>query len=73
MLTKDVEIPEEDFIKRGRMKKSPFKMTEEELEAWNREMSAGIREYLFSIGQPLVYAKDGQYVAEHADGRIELL
>jgi hypothetical protein len=34
---------------------------------------AEAKKHLFSIGQPLVYEKDGNMIAEFADGRIENL
>lgn len=64
-------IKEEALIKKGVMKKKPFDMTDEERAVWEKESSERTRAYLFSIGQPLVYEKDGQMVAEYADGRIE--
>lgn len=64
-------IKEEALIKKGVMKKKPFDMTDEERAAWEKESSERGRAYLFSIGQPLVYEKDGHMVAEYADGRIE--
>lgn len=67
----DIIIKEETLIKKGIMKKSPFEMTDEEKEAWKSEASERARAYLFSIGQPLVYEKNGQLVAEYSDGRIK--
>ena len=64
-------IKEEALIKKGVMKKKPFDMTDEERTVWEKESSERVRAYLFSIGQPLVYEKDGHMVAEYADGRIE--
>ncbi|ETZ19278.1 hypothetical protein [Pedobacter sp. V48] len=64
-------ISEEDFVKKGRMKKSPFHMQPEELKRWEEKEKAYVRNYLFSIGQPLVYKKNGKMVAEYADGRVE--
>jgi hypothetical protein len=55
------------------MTKSPFLMTAEEREEWEVLMQAKTRAYLFSIGQPLVYIRDGQMIAEYADGKIEIL
>jgi hypothetical protein len=69
----EVVIPDEQFIKKGRMKKSPLLMNPVELEAWERQETAYVRNYLFSIGQPLVYEKDGVMIAEYADGRIKTL
>jgi hypothetical protein len=44
-----------------------------ELKAWKEQEAAYVRNYLFSIGQPLVYKKDGVIVANYADGRIKTL
>lgn len=67
----DLMIKKEALIKKGVMKKKPFDMTDEERAAWEKESSERVRAYLFSLGQPLVYEKDGHMVAEYADGRIE--
>lgn len=67
------EIPVEQLVKKGTMTKSPFLMTVEEREEWQVRMQAKARTYLFSIGQPLVYKKNGQMIAEYANGNIELL
>jgi hypothetical protein len=39
----------------------------EELKAWERAMQKEAEEYLYSIGQPVVYEKDGQMVAQHSN------
>ncbi|MDB5024523.1 MAG: hypothetical protein JWP78_2278 [Mucilaginibacter sp.] len=67
------DIPLEVMVRKGEMTRSPFQMTSAELENWQRENKAEARKYLFSIGQPLVYEKDGRMIAEFADGRIENL
>jgi hypothetical protein len=67
------DIPLEDLVRKGRMIKSPFQMTATELEIWHEENKVEARKYLFSIGQPLVYERDGRMIAEFADGRIENL
>lgn len=64
-------IKEKALIKKGRMKKAPWTMTEQEKEVWRKQMEINIRTYLFSIGQPLVYEKNGQMIAEFSDGTIE--
>ena len=56
-------------MRKGRMTKSPFKTTFEEEKAWRIEKQRKARVFLFSIGQPLVYKKDGVMIAEYADGR----
>jgi len=65
-----IDIPEEELMRKGKMTKSPFDMTFEEEKAWRVEKQAEARAFLFSIGQPLVYEKDGVMIAEYADGRI---
>ena len=65
-----IEIPEEELLRKGKMTKSPFKMTFEEEKEWRIEKQAEAQAFLFSIGQPLVYVKDGVMIAEYADGRI---
>lgn len=67
------DIPLEEMVRKGSMIKSPFKMTPEELIVWQQELKVKAREYLFSIGQPLVYERDGRMVAEYSDGRIKEL
>jgi hypothetical protein len=58
----------------GKMIKEPRTMTSEEKEKWYQRISASAREYLFSIGQPLVYkSEDGHVVAEYQDGRISIV
>lgn len=64
-------IKEKALIKKGRMKKALWTMTEQEKEVWRKQMEINIRTYLFSIGQPLVYEKNGQMIAEFSDGTIE--
>lgn len=67
------EISVEQLVKKGTMVKSPFLMTEQERAEWTVRCQADMRLYLFSIGQPLVYEKDGQMIAEYADGSIKTL
>lgn len=56
--------------KRGRMTKDPDQMSYAERMAWQERCAQNAREYLFSIGQPLVYKRaDGHTVAEYSDGR----
>lgn len=61
------------LVKKGKMKKDPFKMTTKEREVWEQQMESKIRTHLFSIGQPLVYRKNGQMVAEFEDGTIKAI
>lgn len=64
-------IPDEEFLQKGQMEKSPLEMNEEELKAWKIKTDKEIRKYLFSIKQPLVYYKNGRIVAEYEDGTIK--
>ncbi|HEY8781042.1 MAG TPA: hypothetical protein VIM16_05475 [Mucilaginibacter sp.] len=66
-----IEIPEEELVRKGKMTKSPFDMTFEEEKEWRNQKQAEAQAYLFSIGQPLVYEKNGHMIAEYADGRIK--
>ncbi|MBO9637635.1 MAG: hypothetical protein J7576_05660 [Siphonobacter aquaeclarae] len=60
-------------FKVGKRQHDPRHMTSEERVRWQKEMAEDAREYLFSIGQPLVYRKQGHIVAEHRDGRIQII
>ena len=63
-----------DFaITRGTLIKPIYEMTPLEREAFYKEMKLKIRERLFKRGQPLVYQKDNQVVAEYADGTIKVI
>lgn len=57
----------------GTMIKRIIDMTPSEREAYYQAAEVKVREHLFSIGQPLVHEKNGQVVAEYADGRIEII
>ena len=57
----------------GEMPKPIYSMTAGERKAYYEAAAIKTREYLFSIGQPLVYKKDSQIVAEYADGSIKVL
>ena len=67
------EIPDEQLLKKGKMVKAPWTMTEAERTEWERRTQEEAKDYLFSIGQPLVYEKDGRMIAEYADGRIKTI
>jgi len=43
----------------GTMTKRPSEMTAQELKIWQEQGEKEIREYLFSINQPLIYSKKG--------------
>jgi hypothetical protein len=64
--TAPVEIP----VKYGKLPANFDDMSLEEIKQWERAMQEEAKEYLFSIGQPLVYEKDGQMISEQADGSI---
>jgi hypothetical protein len=66
-----IDIPGEQLMRKGKMTKSPFDMTVEEERAWRIEKQAEARAFLFSIGQPLVYEKNGVMIAEYADGHVK--
>ena len=64
-----IELP----IKRGKLPANFDEMSLDEVKAWERAMQKEAEEYLFSIGQPLVYEKDGQMIAQHGDGSLYLI
>jgi hypothetical protein len=68
-----IEIPVEQLVKKGKMTIEPWNMTSAERDEWEVRMQVEAKEYLFSIGQPLVYEKEGQMIAEYADGKINVL
>lgn len=57
----------------GTMTKRPAEMTAQELKTWQEQGEKEIREYLFSINQPLIYSKNGVMVIERKDGSIETI
>ena len=67
------QISEEILLKKGTMERSPLDMTVAERNQWYKDIQQKAKEYLFSIGQPLVYKVNGIMIAEYADGRIENL
>lgn len=55
----------------GKMVKDPKRMSQREQLIWQRQCAENAKEYLFSIGQPIVYKRqDGHTVAEYSDGNI---
>ena len=57
--------------RQGHMRKDPRTMTPVERAKWELRCARQARDYLFSIGQPLVYRRsDGHTVAEYEDERI---
>jgi len=67
MITKEIKY------RTGTMAKPTSQMSPTELKKWEEQSKKEIREYLFSINQPLVYYLEGMPVAEYKDGRIEKL
>jgi hypothetical protein len=57
----------------GEMEKSPWNMSDSEFEVWKEECKIKTRDYLFSIGQPLVHIVDNKTIIENPDGTIEYL
>ena len=57
----------------GTMTKPTNEMSMIELKNWQEQGTKEIREYLFSINQPLVYYKDDIPVVEYENGIIERL
>ena len=57
----------------GTLTKPTSQMSPIELKKWEEQGKKEIREYLFSINQPLVYYRGEEIVAEYKDGRIEKL
>jgi hypothetical protein len=67
------DIPLELMVKKGKMTKKPWLMTPAERGEWLSSMQKGAKAYLFSIGQPMVYKKGGDFIAEYADGSTKVL
>ena len=57
----------------GTMTKLPHQMSEVELKNWEEQGKKEVRDYLFSINQPMVYFKDNMPIVEHKNGEIENL
>ena len=57
----------------GKLVKPTNQMSPPELKNWEEQSKKNIKDYLFSINQPLVYYLEGVPVAEYEDGRIEKL
>ena len=57
----------------GKLVKPTNQMSPTELKNWEEQSKKNIKDYLFSINQPLVYYLEGIPVAEYKDGRIEKL
>jgi hypothetical protein len=57
----------------GELPKPIFEMTEEERKSYYKAAAIKTRDYLFSIGQALVYERNGQIVSESSNGKIEVI
>ena len=57
----------------GTLKKPIYEMTIDEREEFYQDIALKTRAYLFSIGQPLVYEKNGKIIAEYADGTFKVI
>lgn len=68
-----VEPPLNLGIHEGTMVKRIIDMTPQEREVYYKAVALKAKERLFAIGQPWVYEKNGQVLAEYADGRIEII
>ena len=68
-----IERPVEQLVTKGKMTQEPWNMTPRERDEWELRMQAEAKAYLFSIGQPLVYEKDGRMVVEYASGEVKFL
>jgi len=66
-------MKEEIQFKVGRRTTDPRSMTVDERSKWQQQLAVNARDYLFSIGQPLVYKRDGHIVAEDKNGRLEVI
>ncbi|MGG7665400.1 hypothetical protein [Dyadobacter sp. BHUBP1] len=66
-------MKEDIQFKIGHRTNDPCSMTREERSQWQQQLAVNARDYLFSIGQPLVYKRDGHVVVEHKDGRIQVI
>lgn len=67
------EISIEDLLKKGEMVVAPWDMTPIERQDWYRLNQIKARNHLFSIGQPLVFEREGRMIAEYSDGKIEVI
>lgn len=68
------DFTDRELVRKGELEKPLHEMTEHEREQWHKEIPNKVREYLFSIGQPLIYENEnGDFIAEYSDGRIEEL
>lgn len=61
------------FFYKGIMEKPIVEMSEAEREDYYKLSAIKLKKRLFSINQPLVYEKNGEIIAEYANGKVELL
>lgn len=64
-------VAEKIKYREGTMTKSPWDMNDVEYKIWQEKCNKDAKEYLFSIGQPLVYVYGDKVVIENADGTTE--
>ena len=63
-----------DFaISVGTLQKPIYEMSADEKSTFYKEINSKIRKRLFGIGQPIVYKKGTNVVAEYADGTINIV
>jgi|EndMetStandDraft_4_1072995.scaffolds.fasta_scaffold00531_14 hypothetical protein len=67
------DIPLELMVKKGKMTKKPWLMSPAERGEWFGSIQKEAKAYLFSIGQPVVYKKGENFIAEYADGSTKVL
>jgi hypothetical protein len=66
-------IPLELMVRKGKMAQKPWLMSPAERTKGLSSIQQEAKAYLFSIDQPLVYKKDGLYIAEYADRHTKIL
>ena len=62
-----------NYLRYGGAKKSTFEMTGEELEQAAQNILRRAKEKAFSKGLPIHFMRDGALMAEHPDGRVEVI
>lgn len=70
MPVKDKDMNDDIKFKIGERVSDPRSMSKSDRVQWKKTVAENARDYLFSIGQPLVYKRNGHIVAEHKDGRV---
>jgi hypothetical protein len=67
----DITEKEISFTYKGIMKKPIIGMTEIERAEYYKKSFKEIKQNIFENGQPLVYEKNGNIIAEYFNGRID--